>query len=736
MPNDAWQSAKELFRLALDQPTEQRVAFVTAHCADTAIRQEVLRLLRLHGETSDFLVSPVGPAPQVDGAADALIGRTLGGFVIQRVLAFGGMGAVYEALQEQPHRRAAVKVLRPGLFAPRLQRRFEFESEILGKLHHPGIAQIFAAGTFEAGDRVQPWFAMELIEGPPLLDYARKAAAPLPQIVELLIAVCDAVQHAHQRGVIHRDLKPDNILIDTGAGGASGQPKVLDFGVARSIDADMQATLQTAAGEIVGTLAYMSPEQVSGNSERVDARSDVFALGVIAYELFTGQLPHGRKGASLAEMIKAIEHDDPRPPGSINAALRGDLEVIVMKALEKDMGRRYQSVAELATDLRRYRNDEPISARPATALYQLRKFARRNRALVMGAATTVLALVAGLILYANEARIARREAVKSQYEADKATAINNFIANDFLMKLLAAANTSDSTARLPIADLVRQASEQAGPMFSNRPSMEAAVRNEIGSIQYNLGAMDRAADEFERALELWEKELGPDHPDTLKAVNNLGQCRAHQRRGKEAEALYLRALEARRRVLGDDDPYTLVTTNNLAELYRGSGRVDEAEAMMRRALESQTRILGPNHKNTITTLGNLANLLFQSGRRDEALDLYRRAHASSVATLGRDHVMSAMTAVRLGDALQRAERALEAEPLLVDVVEILNRTLGPDHSETIMAHRVLARAYHRQKKRDQAIEQLRLALEGARAKPERFSELAAKIQSDLDKLSK
>jgi len=733
MQRDGWQTAKDLFRLALEQPAGDRVTFVEKKCADVAIRDEVLRLLRFHDEPSAFLESPVAASPRTaEGGADELIGRNLGGFVIVRRIGMGGMGAVYEARQEQPRRNAAVKVLRPGALSLRMQRRFEFESDVLARLDHPGIARVFAAGTFEAGRGVQPWFAMELVDGPSIKSYVANQSPSRAGLLALLAAVCDAVQHAHQRGVVHRDLKPDNILITRSGDGASVQPKILDFGVARSMEADAQVTMHTVAGEIIGTLAYMSPEQLSGDPERVDARCDVFSLGVIGYELLGGRLPHGDGRGSIAQMVQAIEQKDPVKLGAIDPGLRGDIEVILAKALEKDVSRRYASAAEFAADLRRHMNNEPVSARPATTAYQLTKFARRNRALVGGAMTTVAALTAGLVLYAVEARTARREAEKSRYEADKATAINNFMTNDFLMKLLAAANKQKPGERLAVGQLVAQASAQAGLMFNDQPLAEAAVRNEIGSIHYNLGTVEQAAAEFERALDLWQTHLGPDHVDTLKAVNNLGQVRARQRRPSDAEALYVRALEGRRRALGEDDPYTLVTMNNLAEVYRGAGRLDEAEGLLRRALAAQERVHGSSHKNTITTLGNLGSLLAQRGRHEDAVTMHRRAYEASRSTLGDDHVMTAMTGVRYGLSLQKVNRPDEAEPLLLSVAASAERSMGPGHPETINTRRVLARGYRQQRKYGEAAEQLRRALAGAKTMTEGPAGMAARIQQELD----
>lgn len=734
MDRESWQAAKDLFRSALEHPATEREAFVAREGRDEAVREEVLRFLRLHTEPSQFLESPMGSVADSSlDAGDPMIGRDLGGFRIERRIGLGGMGIVYEAMQERPRRRAAVKVLRPGRLSPRVQRRFEYESEILARLHHPGIAQVLAAGTFEIGGGTQRWFAMELVEGPTLPELIVEISLSRSQRVELLVALCDAVQHAHQRGVIHRDLKPDNIrMTRNDAGAGTWQPKILDFGVARFVDAEAEATMHTIAGELIGTLAYMSPEQLAGDPDRVDARSDVFCLGVIGYELLCGCLPHGAGSPSVAELIRTIATEEPKLAGTLDPGLRGDLEVILAKALEKAPDRRYQSAAEFAADLRRHLADEPISARPATVLYQLRKFSRRHRALVGGVAATLLALVAGIVFSTREARVARDEAAKSRYEADKAAAVNNFITNDFLMKLLAAANAPGDAPRLPIADLVDKAADSIETMFAGQPTHEAAVRNEVGTIYYNLGNVDAAAEQFLRALQLWEAELGPEHPDSLKAVNNLGQSRARQRRGEEAEALYRRALDGRRRVLGDDDPFTLVTMNNLADLCRATGRLDEAEQLLRQTLAIQRRVQGVMHKNTITTLGNLATLLMQRERKDESVAMHREAYDASSATLGADHVMTAMTGVRLGVALQKTGRPAEGEPILLAALQSFDRSLGAASSEAVGARRALARVYRDLSQPEQASEQLHRALDAVRAKPGSGAELERRLLQDLE----
>jgi len=339
-----------------------------------------------------FLEKPAGAGDTPTRRAAAVPER-IGRYEIVRVVGEGGMGIVYEAQQDHPRRTVALKVIRPGFLSRSLLRRFEHEAEVLGQLQHPGIAQIYEAGTAEAmpftGARArQPFFAMEFVRGESITRHAQNRNLPVRKRLELVAKICDAVQHAHQKGVIHRDLKPGNILVDE-----SGQPKILDFGVARATDSDMQTvTMQTDVGQLVGTIPYMSPEQVTGDSRQLDTRSDVHALGVILYELLCGKLPYNVSGRSIPEAARTIRDEEPTPLSSIDRTLRGEIQTICAKALEKDKARRYQSAADLAEDLRRYLRGEPIEARRDSALYVLRKQVARHRAVVVAGVTIVLLL--------------------------------------------------------------------------------------------------------------------------------------------------------------------------------------------------------------------------------------------------------------------------------------------------------------------------------------------------------
>jgi WD40 repeat protein/predicted Ser/Thr protein kinase len=440
-----------LFHQAADLPPEERQSFLHRVCAkEPGLHAAVERLLADDARLPDNEEAPFLRSPLVRIAADVFAATAdspqapplpshMGRYRLIRLLGQGGMGAVYEAEQDDPRRTVALKVVRPGLASPSLLKRFRHESQILGRMHHPGIAQVYEAGLADDG---KPFFAMEFIRGLPLDEYARTHARTLQARVELLARVCDAVQHAHEQGVIHRDLKPTNILVED-----SGQPKVLDFGVARATDADLltEAAL-TQTGQLLGTPNYMSPEQVSGDHAAIDRRADIYALGVILFELAVNRLPFRLENRPFAETARLILEEDPPKLGSIDPELRGDVETIVAKALEKDRARRYASAAELAADLRRWLAHEPILARPPSALYHLRKFTRRHRSLVGGVLATGAALVLGLIgttLFAiaeakqrdqaeqnalaaessaHEADLARRSALRETYRAALAAA--------------------------------------------------------------------------------------------------------------------------------------------------------------------------------------------------------------------------------------------------------------------------------------------------------------------------
>lgn len=402
MDNERRRRAEELFHRANALRADERARFLDEQCPrDPELRAEVEGLLST-SETrlGSFMHAPLLDATRLSpGGVHGGAPQRIGDYEIVREIGRGGMGIVYEARQARPHRTVALKVIKPELVSDELLRRFQHEAELLGHLQHPGIAHIYEASFIElaaVGGVVsrRPYFAMELIHGVPLDEYACSTERTNRDRLELIIRVCDAVHYAHQHGVIHRDLKPENILVD-----ASGQPKILDFGVARAVGPDLLlTTVRTCMGELVGTLPYMSPEQLSGDPRQLDTRSDVYALGVLCYEVLAGRLPFDLRDKVIAEAVRIIQQDEPTRLSSVSRLLRGDLETVVAKALEKDRTRRYPSASEFAADIQRYLNDEPISARPPSAVYQLRKLIKRNRGLAAAILASFLILLAGSIV--------------------------------------------------------------------------------------------------------------------------------------------------------------------------------------------------------------------------------------------------------------------------------------------------------------------------------------------------
>jgi tetratricopeptide (TPR) repeat protein len=664
MTAEHWARIKEIVNDTLECDPAARDAFLDEACGgDAEVRREVDRLLAVNTGSDAFLEplpSEVISACFEDVQQGGFVGHRIGRYRVIRRIDAGGMGAVFEAEQENPRRTVALKIIRPGLATPPMLRRFEYETQVLGRLQHPGIAQIHEAGTFDLGDGARPFFAMELVEGLPVHEYAEHHGLSTRQRLELVARIGDAVEHAHQKGVIHRDLKPANVLVTE-----AGQPKILDFGVARAIDADLQAGTipHTATGELIGTLRYMSPEQIAGDPGELDTRSDIYALGVLCYELLTGRLPYDVGSGTIAQVSRTILEDDPVPLSSASRALRGDLDTIVSKTLEKDKARRYQSIADLAADIRRYLADEPIAARPPSAFYQIRKFSKRHRALVTGAALIAVVAVAGAVFYRMEARRAGLEAANARYEADKYRAVHDFIVNDFLWEVLSRVGASLPEHDTQVAELVDAAAADIDARFADEPLHAAAARNQVATMYYNLGRFDEAETLFAVCLDTRLRLLGGEHRDTLNATNNLGLVKMRLGRIDEAETYYRRALEGRRRTLGDEHSDTLISMNNLAALLRRTGELAEAERLLRAAVGVQRRVRGVRHSDTLASQSNLATVMADLGDDEAAESLHRETVTALEDTLGAEHVTTLVATSRLGQMLLDRQRAAEAEDL-------------------------------------------------------------------------
>jgi len=702
-----------------------------AHADDDTIRS---------ADTSDAGTSPDRPASTGSDAVHAGF-RRIGDYTIRREIASGGMGTVYEAQQDHPRRIVAIKVLKEGLVSRTAMRRFEYESQILARLRHPAIAHVYEAGTYRPeGEHgpVTPYFVMEYVPNArSIVDYATAKDLSVGDRLKLFADVCAAVHHGHQKGIIHRDLKPGNILID-----ASGFPKIIDFGVARATDSDMAVTtLQTDVGQLIGTLQYMSPEQCEADPHDLDTRSDVYALGVVLYELLCGKLPYNLTGVKIFEAARLVREERPARLSSIDVRLRGDIETIVSKALEKDRDRRYQSAAELAQDIDRYLRNEPILARPTSVFYQVRMFSRRNRTLVISAVTIAILLIAGLAGTLFGLVEARQAQTSAEAEAARARRTSTF-----LSEVLSMANpyVYAGGPDVKIVDMLAEAEARLDRVFHDDPVLEIELRETIASTWRNVGRYARAEESFRRAIALAEEHsgprdaltlrlraalggvigdqqrireaeqmlretlaaqidaLGPLNADAASTMNALGWTLYLDSREAEAEPYFARALDIRRRVLGEHDPATLKTMTNLAVTLIEQDKLDEAADPARTASTEIERALGAMHPDAIYSKHIYAWYLWSSGEFEEAYDLYEPLIRTASEVLGASHPHTLFWKRNAGRLLVDLARYEEAEGLLNRVYETSRDVLGAEDARTQDAAVSLALLYEAWAKPDQA----------------------------------
>jgi len=657
-------------------------------------------------------------------------GDRIGQYKILEKLGEGGMGVVYLAEQVQPIRRKiALKIVKLGLDLDQVVARFESERQALAMMEHPSIAEIHDAGATPEG---LPYFAMEYVPGTSLTRHCDDHKLSLRERLELFIPICEAVQHAHQKAIIHRDLKPSNILVTTQDGRTV--PKIIDFGLAKTLAQPLtDKTIHTGLGQLLGTPKYMSPEQADLTRQNVDTRTDVYSLGGVLYELLVGAPPLEAQSLSFEQLLKVIRDQEPLRPSrklaemnpadaeevaarrsadvvTLHRQLRGDLDWITTKALEKDRNRRYNSAAEMAADIERYLSDRPIVARPPTFLYKSRKFTRRHR-LAVGALASVLILTVmfGFFLARQAQRIVA-ERDRANVEAETARQVAQFLTDLFKISDPMIAQGYQPTAR----EVLDRGADKIGAALADRPLVQARLQRTMASAYENLGLYGKAEPLYRAALENQTRLLGAGHIETVDTLSELAGLQWRRGQFKESEEGLVKTLDAKTKLLGSENPSTLRVVNNLANLYMVRGMYKKAEDMYRTAWETRRRVQGESHPDTLGAANNLANVIANQNRNEEAEKLYRSTLEGRRRVQGENHPDTLGAASNLAEHYSMLGRYPEAEKVHLDVLERRRKVLGAEHPDTLTSISNLGEVHRRSGRLAEAERYLTAAWEGRR----------------------
>ena len=756
-----------IFLEARRLPLAERGAFLDRACAgDGALRAEIEAMLAQDVEDDATNVLPATVIEAAESLRASIAagspGVQIGPYRLVDKIGEGGMGEVWLAEQVEPVRRqVALKIIKAGMDTQQVVARFEAERQALAMMDHPAIAKVFDAGTTAEG---RPYFVMEYIQGVPITDHCDAQRLTNRERIELFVQVCEGVQHAHQKAIIHRDLKPSNVLVATHDG--RSLPKIIDFGVAKATSQRLtERTMFTELGALIGTPEYMSPEQAGMTGEDIDTRADIYSLGVILYELLVGALPFYPKElrrAGFAELVRRIRDDEPPRPSirlstlgaastesatrrkidvrTLRSQLRGDLDWITMKALEKDRARRYGSPSEMAADLARHLKDEPVLAGAPSVGYRTRKFVRRHRIAVVTASIVVLALALGIVgttvglfrARRAEAAVRREAAISERVAGFMSNALGSVDSNrmgrvmidDLKMRateqglgaeldpVLSRLSGTDTARRLLGEEILGRAAKNVDVEGKDDPLVTAGLEHTIAVTFNRLGFPDAAEPYALRALETRERLLGPDSRDTLRTSQLMCGIRYSQGRFHEGEAFARETLEARKRALGPEDRDTLKSMSDLAIELQQLGRHDEAEKLYVESLALHRRVLGPEDPQTLGVVNDLGFLYEKQGRFGEAEPLHRSNLEIRERVLPPNHTETLWSVFNLAWSCLELGKTDEAAELADRCLDARRQVLGSEHPQTIMALHMKARTTLAQKRYREACDLFREELEG------------------------
>jgi serine/threonine protein kinase len=697
----------------------ERAAYLSQACGNDAdLHQHVEAMLRDAAAADKFF----GPEEMALSGASLTEGpgTVIGRFKLLEKIGEGGMGVVYMAEQREPVvRRVALKIIKLGMDTRQVVARFEAERQALALMDHPNIAKVLDGGATESG---RPYFVMELVPGLPITQFCDEANLPTPGRLELFLEVCSAIQHAHQKGIIHRDIKPSNILVTLH--GEKPVPKVIDFGVAKATQGRLtEKTLFTQFQQFIGTPAYMSPEQASLSGLDIDTRSDIYALGVLLYELLTGRTPFDGKEllqAGLDEMRRTIrEKQPPRPSNRISTLqgddltttakrrrtdppklihlVRGDLDWIVMKALEKDRARRYDTANGFARDIQRHLNDEPVVARPPSRLYEFQKTVRRHKFGFLAAALMGVVLLAATAISAWQAV----RATRAQTEAKERLADSEDI-SQFLSEVFKSPSPLRDGRSITVAETLSNATQKLEAELTNQPARRAKLQSAIGESYFGLGLFHEAIPLQEQVRDYYLAASGPESIDTLVATRWVALLYAEVGRQDEAIKMLEPVLTLSRKSLGPENPETINAMSVLAGIYDIAGRWDEALKLRKDLLVLRRKVNGPENPITIKSMEDLATSYIQLDQ-PESIQLGEQVLALSTKVLGPQSPQTIRCTLILGSSYYTFGRRDEALKLWEQALPLEEKVNGPEHPETLKVMRNLAYAYDDFGRRDDAL---------------------------------